>query len=88
MPKPDCSQKTAKEYHLLLFVAGNETNSRLARDYIVKICRKELYGRCTIDIVDVFEDFPAAVRYNILITPTLKAARIHSLLLLLQNLPR
>ena len=67
MLKPDCSQKTAKEYHLLLFVAGSEAKSRLARDYIVKICRNELCGRCTIDIVDVFED--------ILVTPTLMVCK-------------
>lgn len=54
-----------------LFVAGDETNSRLARRNLDRLCEEALDGRCRIEVVDVFEDFEQALRHGVLLTPCL-----------------
>ncbi len=54
-----------------LFVAGNEPNSRMARDTLERICREHLQGRFELEVVDVLEDFKAALGENVLVAPTL-----------------
>ena len=71
MLRSDCAKKSSSAYHLILFVAGDETNSRLAKTNIQQVCDSELSGNCNLIIVDVLEDFQAAARNNILVTPTL-----------------
>lgn len=58
-------------YRLVLFVAGEEANSRLARTNLAEFCAEELAGRCEVREVDVFADVDEAVAHNILVTPTL-----------------
>ncbi len=58
-------------HRLMLFVAGNEPNSRIARQNLADICEKELQSRCQVEVIDIFTDVEAAVRHNILLTPTL-----------------
>ncbi|RJO66053.1 MAG: circadian clock protein KaiB [Myxococcales bacterium] len=59
-------------FRFVLFVAGNDTNSMLARDNLNHICAEYLrVGNCTVTIVDVLDDFQAALDNNILVTPTL-----------------
>ena len=58
-------------YRLILFVAGEEPNSRAARRNLAEICENELHGRCDVQVVDVLEDFTAAAEHNVLVTPTL-----------------
>ena len=60
-----------KEYRLILFVAGDEPNSRAARENLSALCENELQGRCETEVVDVFEDFAVAAEHKILVTPTL-----------------
>lgn len=60
------------EYRLVLFVAGNEKNSRLARENLDRICREDLQGRCEVRVVDILEDFNAAIEHNIVLTPALQ----------------
>jgi circadian clock protein KaiB len=57
------------QYRLLLFVAGKERNSRLARENIERFCEQHLPGRFEIQVIDVFTDFQKALEYRVLITP-------------------
>jgi len=64
--------KAAREtYVFRLFVAGNESNSSLARRNLVRICEEHLKGDHKIDVVDVLRDAAAAHKNNVLVTPTL-----------------
>ena len=60
-----------KTYVFRLFVAGNESNSSLARRNLVRICEEHLKGDHKIDVVDVLRDAAAAHKNNVLVTPTL-----------------
>ena len=74
-PSPKAKLRRGKgkrnRYVLRLFVAGNGANSRQALENLHRLCREHLNGRSTIETVDVVKNFKAAVRDNILITPTL-----------------
>jgi circadian clock protein KaiB len=54
-----------------LFVAGDETHSKVARDNLREICESHIKGRYTIQIVDVFKAFDAALENGIFLTPAL-----------------
>jgi circadian clock protein KaiB len=54
-----------------LFVAGDEQNSRQARENLTRLCEKYLNRRYEIEIVDVLEDFKSALENNVLLTPAL-----------------
>jgi len=54
-----------------LFVAGDEQNSRQARETLTRLCEKYLNRRYEIEIVDVLEDFKSALENNVLLTPAL-----------------
>lgn len=56
---------------LILFVAGDERNSRIARENLDRICTEDLDGSCEVQIVDVLTDFSLAATYQILLTPAL-----------------
>ena len=58
-------------YNLRLFVANGEPNSNKAKENLARICETHLKGRCDVEIIDVLVDFEAALKNNILITPTL-----------------
>lgn len=58
-------------YRMRLFVAGNEPNSARARDVLARLCAAHLQGRCEIEVVDVFEDYQAAISHHIVAVPTL-----------------
>jgi circadian clock protein KaiB len=58
-------------YVLRLFVAGDEPNSKLAKENVTRLCEGHLKGRHRIEIVDVFKDFQAALQNTVLVTPTL-----------------
>ena len=61
----------AGRYRLVLFVAGEEKNSRLARENLQRLCDAELGDDCEVRIVDVLEDFAPALAHNVLLTPAL-----------------
>ena len=67
------SKKAVKQtdFSFLLFVAGEEINSELAKKNLSRISKKHLDGRCKITIVDVLEDFLTAIDNGIIVTPTL-----------------
>jgi circadian clock protein KaiB len=63
-------QGKESRYRFRLFVAGEETKSRDARTNLSKICER-LSGACEVEVVDVLENFRAALEDRVLITPTL-----------------
>jgi circadian clock protein KaiB len=59
-------------YRFTLFVVGNEPNSAQAQENLRLICAEHLRkGACTITVVNILEDFQAALDNNVLVTPTL-----------------
>ncbi|MEJ5311350.1 MAG: circadian clock KaiB family protein [Anaerolineae bacterium] len=58
-------------YRLRLFVAGDEPNSLKAKAVLSRLCNERLKERCEIRIVDVFEDYQAAIDYGISVVPAL-----------------
>ena len=69
--KPLARKEQPGHYLLRLFIAGNGQNSQKALDNLRSLCQKHLEGRYTIETVDAVEDFQAAVKDNILVTPAL-----------------
>ena len=52
-------------------MAGKGLNSQKALANLRSLCLEHLEGRYTIETVDVVQDFQAAIRDNILVTPSL-----------------
>jgi circadian clock protein KaiB len=63
------AEAPSETYMLRLFVAGEESNSKQARENLMKICEAHLKGKYKIEIVDVLNNFEAALESNILLTP-------------------
>ena len=61
----------ATQYHLRLFVAGDEPNSAIAKESLDKICSTYLNGNCQVEIIDVLKDFRPALEERVLVTPAL-----------------
>jgi circadian clock protein KaiB len=59
------------QYLLRLYMAGSGANSQKALANLRSLCQEHLQGRHTIETVDVVQDFQAAVKDNILVTPAL-----------------
>ena len=55
----------------LLFVAGNEPNSKLARQNLEAFCRAEFESGYEVQVIDVFEEHHLALKHRILVTPCL-----------------
>lgn len=71
MNVPSEVRSDSEEFSFQLFVAGEECNSRIARDNLAKICESHIKGRYTIQVVDVFESFDIALENSIFLTPAL-----------------
>ena len=69
--KPTTKKGQPGHYLLRLYMAGNGPNSQKALANLRSLCQEYLEGRFTIETVDVVQDFHAAVRNNILVTPAL-----------------
>lgn len=69
--KPAAKNRKHGHYLLRLYMAGNGPNSQKALANLQSLCQEHLEGRFTIETVDVVEDFQAAVKNNILVTPAL-----------------
>ena len=59
---------------LRLFVAGDEPNSKLAKENLERLCEAHLKGICNIEVVDVLEHFDIAIENSVLVTPALIVA--------------
>jgi circadian clock protein KaiB len=60
---------SADEYRFRLFVAGDEPNSCLAEKNLRALCLAHLPNRHSIEVVDVFQDFEAALQAQIMVAP-------------------
>lgn len=58
---------------LILFVAGSEPNSLLARKHLDVICREDLGGDFELQIVDILTDAAPALEHGVVVTPSLIA---------------
>jgi hypothetical protein len=58
-------------HRLLLFVVGDEVNSRQARMNLGRIVRSHFPELLEIEEVDVLQNFQDAIKYKIFITPAL-----------------
>ena len=74
------------DYVLMLFVAGDEPHSRLARRNLSEFCERELSGRCRIEVIDVLEDIDRALEHGVLLTPSLLCVAPHEGVWVLGNL--
>lgn len=59
------------EYRLRLYVAGTSSRSRLAIVRARELCDGELSGRCTLEVIDIYQDPRRARDDQIFATPTL-----------------
>jgi circadian clock protein KaiB len=64
------AEKIAK-YRMILFVAGDEPNSRNARGNLGRLCDAHLRNSCEVEVVDVLKDYRRALENRVLITPAL-----------------
>ncbi len=60
-----------RHYRLRLFVAGHEPNSVRAVAILRRLCEGRLKGRSELEIVDVFQDYEAAIAHKVVAVPTL-----------------
>jgi circadian clock protein KaiB len=71
---------------LRLFVAGDEPNSRQARQNLDLLCEEHLDGQADVEVIDVLKDFRAAVAERVLVTPALIVGTPPSRVVVLGNL--
>ena len=57
-------------YVFQVFVAGSQPNSALAVRNLVRLCDAHIPGRYQIRTVDVLKHADAAIRHNVIVTPT------------------
>jgi len=60
-----------KGFTFRLFVAGDETHSRRAKDNLKKLCESRIREPVEIEIVDVLESYETALENKIFLTPAL-----------------
>ena len=60
---------SAGEYRFRLFIAGDEPNSRLAEDNLRMLCHKYLADHHQIEVIDVLQNFEAALKAQIMVAP-------------------
>ncbi|MCP4184404.1 MAG: circadian clock protein KaiB [Hyphomicrobiales bacterium] len=63
-----------KKHTFTLFVAGQKPNSVLARQNLEHICRTYFAEHFEIIIIDILQDFQAALDNDILVSPALIAS--------------
>ncbi|MFW5867278.1 MAG: circadian clock KaiB family protein [Armatimonadota bacterium] len=74
MANRPCDETEAR-YHLHLFVAGDEPNSRRARENLERICAEHIADECRIEETDVFSEFQTALEMGVYVTPALIVSR-------------
>lgn len=58
-------------YQMHLFVAGDEANSRRARENLERLCADHIPEKCEIKVTDVLVDFQEAIDTRVYVTPAL-----------------
>lgn len=70
--KSEASPKTEQQrFRFRLFVAGDEPNSRKAKAVLQEFCSQVLKEEVDIQIIDVMEDYQAAINSKVVVIPTL-----------------
>lgn len=73
-PKP-YKKRTSGEnkifYRMILFIAGKEHNSLITKTNLLEFCKSNLKGFYELEIIDVLENYQAAIENNIVAVPTL-----------------
>jgi circadian clock protein KaiB len=70
-PRESLNETGKPTYKMILFVVGDERNSRQARENIERFCEKHLQGRSEIEVIDVLVNYKKALECRVLITPAL-----------------
>jgi circadian clock protein KaiB len=65
------TEAQGETYILRLFMAGDEPNSKQARENLEQLQKTHLKGPHKKEIIDVLEDFQIALENNVLVTPCL-----------------
>jgi circadian clock protein KaiB len=60
-----------KGFIFRLFVAGDESHSKMAVQNLKRLCETRLDGSYEIEIVDVLQSYEIAIDQNIFLTPAL-----------------
>lgn len=60
-----------ERYDLRLYVAGHTPRSRTAIENVRRICAEYLRGRCTFEVIDIYQEPGRLVEDQILAVPTL-----------------
>ncbi len=63
--------KGSTRYHFRLFVAGDEPNSRQAKEALQRLGETRLGGNYVLEVVDVLANYEAALEAQVLLAPTL-----------------
>jgi circadian clock protein KaiB len=80
------SKSREAEYRLILFIAGEEPNSRAARENLAAFCSSRLKDRWEVEIVDVLAEYERAAEESILVTPTLVIRHVETTQILIGTL--
>jgi len=67
----DIPRESQPFFRFRLFVAGEEPNSRNAKKELSEFCSEFLNDRAEIRIIDVLEDYHAAIDNKVVVIPTL-----------------
>jgi circadian clock protein KaiB len=65
------ARESKEIFRMVLFVAGEESNSQAARKNLHSFCDRYLSGRAEVEIIDVLVDYRKALEWRVLITPAL-----------------
>jgi len=68
------SNRTAAQYRLRLYVAGQTPRSMQALSNLKRICEEHLSGKCQIEVIDLLQKPQLAAGDQILAIPTLVRA--------------
>ena len=71
MPATKSNDKTAKEWQLRIYVAGETDKSRKAIENLRKVCEEHLKGMYEIEVIDLMKQPQLAAKDQIFAVPTI-----------------
>ena len=71
MPAKKSNDKTAKEWQLRIYVAGETDKSRKAIENLRKVCEEHLKGKYEIEVIDLLKSPQLAAKDQIFAVPTI-----------------
>ena len=64
-------EAAAERYVMRLYVAGNSTRSRTAIENMRRVCAEYLFGRCNLEVIDIYQDLARSRADAVIAAPTL-----------------